>query len=127
ELFGWLATLSFIDHSAGGLYPHDLVRDVLDAELRWRAPGEHARLRERVRRHAIERARAGEGDPRTAAADLVFLHRSNPFTATQWDWASFGSAYGDALRPGDGEALLTMTERHEGAECARWVAHWLER
>ncbi len=127
ELFGWLATLSFVEHTPDGLYPHDLVRDVLDTELRWRAPGEYERLRERVRRHAIERARAGAGDPRAAAADLVFLHRSNPFTATQWDWASFGSAYGDALRPGDGEALLAMTERHEGAECARWVAHWLER
>jgi len=127
ELFAWLESLSFVEHATDGLLPHDLVRDVLDAELRWRAPDEYARLRERVRRHAIARVRAGGGDSRAAAADLIFLHRSNPFAAAQWDWEAFGAAYGDRLRRGDREALLAMSERHEGAEAARWVAHWLER
>lgn len=127
ELFAWLASLSFIERGRSGLFPHDLVRDVLEADLRWRDPDAFATLRRRVRAHTIARLRGGDADGHDAAADLVFLHRSNPFTAAQWDWATFGDAYGDALRPDDREPLLAMTRRHEGEESARIVAHWIDR
>ena len=35
-LFEWLRGLSFVESGADGLFPHDLARDVLDADLRWR-------------------------------------------------------------------------------------------
>jgi hypothetical protein len=34
ELFAWLRDLSFIESGSDGLLPHDLARDVLDADLR---------------------------------------------------------------------------------------------
>ena len=37
ELFGWLRRLSFIQEGPYGLFPHDLAREVLDADLRWRS------------------------------------------------------------------------------------------
>ena len=38
ELFAWLRDLSFVEAGPDGLFPHDLARDVLDADLRWRDP-----------------------------------------------------------------------------------------
>jgi hypothetical protein len=39
ELFTWLRTLSFVEEGPYGLFLHDMVRDALDADLRWRDPG----------------------------------------------------------------------------------------
>ena len=36
ELFAWLRDLPFIERGPRGLFPHDLAREVLDADLRWR-------------------------------------------------------------------------------------------
>jgi hypothetical protein len=38
ELFEWLRGLSFIESGRLGLYPHDLAREALVADLRWRHP-----------------------------------------------------------------------------------------
>lgn len=35
-LFGWLRSLSFIEQGPYGLFPHDLAREVIAADLRWR-------------------------------------------------------------------------------------------
>jgi hypothetical protein len=124
-LFAWLRSLSFVEEGSRGVFPHDLVRDALGADLRWRDPEAHAELRRRVHDHIV--GRLARGGDQQAAGDLVFLHRDNPFTARFWDWDGFGEAYADGLRPGDRDALLAMTERHEGAASAALAAHWLDR
>jgi hypothetical protein len=127
-LFAWLRTLSFVDETRDGLFPHDLARDVLDVDLRWRDREAYDELHRAIRRRLVQRIRATSGrEQQRAAADLVFLHRRNPFTSAFWDWASFGRAYSDELRPGDREAIVAMVERHESATSAALAAHWLER
>jgi hypothetical protein len=42
HLFEWLRRLSFIEHGPYGLFPHDLAREVLDADLRWRNSDSYA-------------------------------------------------------------------------------------
>jgi hypothetical protein len=128
EMFSWLRGLSFVEAGPYGLFPHDLARDVLDADLRWRDPAGYEDLHRRIRRHVVERINTTRGKSHErAVADLIFLHRRNPVTSAFWDWDSLGQAYADLLRPGDGEAILAMTERHEGPESAAIAAHWLER
>jgi hypothetical protein len=127
ELFGWLRRLSFVEEGRHGVFPHDLARDVLAADARWRDPEGYARLHARVHDHVVARLSAPDADRGEVVGDLVFLHRDNPFTARFWDWRRFGDAYADGLRPGDRAALLAMAERHEGVESAALVAHWLER
>jgi hypothetical protein len=126
ELFRWLRTLSFVEEGERGLFPHDLVRELLAADLRWRDPDGYAGLRRRVHDHVVGRLGDPAGDRQQLVGDLVFLHRDNPFTARFWDWRAFGDAYADGLRAGDREALLAMTARHEGAASAALVQHWLE-
>ncbi len=65
-------------------------------------------------------------DPQQSVADLVFLHRTNPFAARIWDWRSFGGVYVDTLRADDRDALLAIATRHEGDASAALVAHWID-
>jgi len=127
-LFAWLCARSFVESGPQGVFPHDLARDVIDADLRWRDPALNEALHRRIRRHVVERigAAAGSGHER-AVADLIFLHRGNPVTSAFWDWSSFGRVYADALRPGDRAEVLAVIEHHEGAESAALAAHWLDR
>jgi hypothetical protein len=128
ELFAWLRGLSFMEHGAYGLFPHDLARQVIDADLRWRDPAAYREVHLNVRRHVVDEIWANEGRERgRALADLIFLHRGNPAAAALWDWTSLGEVYADALRDSDVAAVLTLVERHEGAESAAIAEHWLRR
>ncbi len=128
ELFSWLCERSFVEISAYGAFPHDLAREVIDADLRWRDRGLSERLHRGIRRHVLARIRSTQGrEHERAVADLIFLHRGNPVTSGFWDWQSFGQVYADALRTDDRPALLAMVERHEGPESAALAAGWLER
>jgi hypothetical protein len=128
ELFGWLRGLSFIEPSADGLVPHDLARDVIDADFRWRDPAGYAELHLRVRDLMLERLRGGSGeDRRRAPFDMIFMHRNNPLVRPFWDWATMGQAYAEPAAPEDRDGILAMTARHEGEESAAIAARWLER
>jgi hypothetical protein len=128
QLFSWLRGLSFIEQGTHGLFPHDLARDVIDADLRWRDPAAYRDVHLSVRRHVVERIRDSEGRERgQALADLIFLHRGNPAAAALWDWKSLGEVYADGLRGDDADAVVALVERHEGADSAAIARYWLER
>ena len=128
ELFSWLRALSFMEHGPFGLFPHDLAREVIDADLRWRDPVAYRDVHARVRRHAAKHVAGSEGrEHERAVADLMFLHRANPAASALWDWKSLGEVYADGLQAGDADAIMAMVERYEGAESAMIAKHWLER
>jgi hypothetical protein len=128
ELFGWLRGLSFVEQRADGLAPHDLARDVIDADLRWRDPVGYAQLHHRVRTHLLSLLRDATGEARRRAPlDIVFMHRNNPLVGPFWDWTSLGQVYAEPTSAADRPAILAMTERHEGAASAALAAHWLDR
>jgi hypothetical protein len=128
ELFTWLKGLSFMEYGPYGLFPHDLARDVIDEDLRWRDPDAYRDMHAQVRRHAVRRSSASKGRERWGAlADLLFLHRANPAASALFEWKSLGELYADGLRDGDAEAIVTMVDHREGAESAAIAKHWLER
>lgn len=63
-LFGWLRELPFIDSGPRGVHPHDVVREILDADLRWRDPERHQVMRTRI----LSRLADGVGAMETAFA-----------------------------------------------------------
>ncbi len=127
-LLDWLRGLSFIESGPDGLIPHDLARDVVDADLRWRDRAAYDEVHRAVRADVVDRLNAAEGrDQQRALADLMYLHRGNPAAAALWDWDSLGRAYADAARPGDDDAVAAIVERHEGPESAALARHWLRR
>ena len=128
ELFAWLRDVSFMERGSSGVFPHDLARDVIDADLRWRDPGAYRDMHAQVRQHAVRRSSASKGRERWGAlADLMFLQRANPAASALFEWKSLGEVYADGLRDGDAEAIVAMVEHREGAESAAIAKHWLER
>jgi hypothetical protein len=132
-LFEWLRTLSFIEAGPRGLFPHDLAREVLGADLRWRRPERHEVLHRAARRFYIDRLR-DVGDEKAherALSDYLFLYRRNPVVAPlfarlrrQWEGRTFTAA---PPREADWPALREMTRRHEGEASAALLDYWSDR
>ncbi|NUM46500.1 MAG: ATP-binding protein [Anaerolineales bacterium] len=126
DLFEWLNELSFIEPRPGGLFPHDLARDALVADLRWRNPDWYIELHRRARHYYTYRISVTTGlEQQRALFDLVFLHRDNPVMRPFIEWQMGGSSLPDRLRDSDIPHLLEMVTRHEGADSARIAAFWL--
>lgn len=127
-LFEWLRGLSFIEQGPQGLFPHDLAREVLDADLRWRNPQGYRRLHAAARAAVARRVRDSHGVVQQRALfDVLFMHRNNPIMRPHYDWESLGRAYAEPATGRDLAAILAMVDSHEGSESAHIAAHWFAR
>jgi len=80
ELFEWLSSLSFIEGGQEGIFPHDLAREALLVDLRWRNPEWYAELHRRARKHYLARlSQTSGGAQQRVLLDYIFLHRDNPW------------------------------------------------
>jgi hypothetical protein len=128
ELFEWLRSLSFIEMDRRGLFPHDLAREALVADVRWRNPEWYAELHSRARAYYISRVQQGDAEEQgRVLSDYVYLHRDNPVVRPYFEWQASSMVFADTLRPEDAPALVEMVRRHEGEEAGRWAAEWFER
>lgn len=125
-LFDWLRRLSFIEDGPFGLFPHDLAREVLGEDLRWRNPSGRRELSSRLasslhdwfqRSHGVEQQRVW--------FDLLYLYRHNPTFRPYFDWSALGSAYAESAVPADHDAIVAMVRQHYGDESATIARHWL--
>ncbi|MDX1512067.1 MAG: ATP-binding protein, partial [Nitriliruptorales bacterium] len=127
-LFDWLRTLSFTEPTSRGLAVHDLVRELLLADLHWRNPDRFAQLHEAVTLHLEERmARSSGPARRRAMLDLLQLYRFNPVTRGFYDWSDPEAMHVEPALETDHDAIVAMTREHEGDESARVARYWLDR
>ena len=125
EHFAWLHGLSFIEVGPDGVFPHELARDVLDADLRWRDAGEYTRIFRRVADHIRARVRAVQGgEQQRAISDLKFLFRNIPGVLSPVDWEAWGQHHPEPAAPEDREVVLDLIAAAEGVESARIAARW---
>jgi hypothetical protein len=127
ELFDWLRGLSFIESRPEGLFPHDLAREALAADLRWRNPDWYAELHRRARTYYSNRLNQTReaAQAQRVLLDYVFLHRDNPLVRPFLEWQSGGPGLlVDSAHPGDLPALLDQVRQYEGEESARLAEHW---
>lgn len=128
ELFEWLRGLSFIEAGPFGLFPHDLAREALAADVRWRNPDWYAELHRRARIDYVARLQRTAGVAQQATLfDLIFLHRDNAVVRPVFEFQTGGHLRTDSLQDGDAPALLAELDRHEGAAAAQLLAFWLAR
>ncbi len=126
DVFDWLRGLSLMEVDHRGLFPHDLAREALTADVRWRNPDWYHELHVRARNYYMHRVQTSSGqEQRRLLADYVYLHRDNPSVRPFFQWQESGTVFTDALRPEDLPELLAMVAQHEGAESADLAAHWL--
>jgi hypothetical protein len=128
ELFEWLRGLPFIESGRYGVYPHDVVRDVLTQDLRWRDPEGYASLHRNIHDHLLDRVRAASGpDVIETTRSLLYLYRHASSLADYLTWTGRGEIYEAAYLPEDRAAVLRLTSECEGAESARIARFWVDR
>lgn len=127
-LFEWLRGLSFVESGPGGLFPHDLTREVLVADLRWRNPDWYTELHRRARAYYASRLQQASGAEQPGVLfDYIFLHRNNFVVRPFFEWQGSSGGSADTLRAGDETALAAMVTQHEGPESAELAVHWMAR
>ncbi|MGB8701467.1 MAG: hypothetical protein WCD18_18795 [Thermosynechococcaceae cyanobacterium] len=128
DLFKWLWGLSFMECGPIGLFPHDLARDVLIADLRWRNPDRYTELHQRARNYYTHRLAHTQGtEQHRILCDYIFLHRDNSAVKSGFTWHDPSRVLTDTLKASDPAVLTAMVAKHEGEDSARLAAHWLAR
>ncbi|HRF46514.1 MAG TPA: ATP-binding protein [Anaerolineales bacterium] len=128
DLFTWLRDLSFIESGPDGLMPHDLTRETLGRDLRWRHPDWYKELHRRARQDYIARIHSSTGAAQQQALfDLIYLHRDNAVVRPMFAWGSASSLRAEPYSQADHAAVVALVGQHEGAAAAEWVSFWLER
>ena len=128
ELFALLRELSFVESGPDGVFPHDLARDALEADLRWRDPDGYRRVFRGVRAHVHRRLRSPQGhEQQRAISDAKFLFRHLPGVVSPVDWDAWGQQYPEPARPGDREPILDLVVGWEGEASAAIAVRWWER
>jgi hypothetical protein len=132
EIFLWLRELSFMEAGKQGLFPHDLVREALTADLRWRNPDWYAELHRRARAYYSERLSQTQGlHQRRILLDFVFLHRDNlvlrPYFESFFEGHEASALWLDRMTTADWPALLEMVRRYEGKGSAALAEYWFAR
>lgn len=128
KAFTWLYDLSFMDASPAGIYPHDLAREVLVRDLRWRHPERYDTFRRRAHEYFQKRLQHPDETVRhDALTDFLFLHRHHDVLDPL-----LGQGGGTAMLPqaeraarSDHTRIIELIEKHEGTEVARTAARWL--
>lgn len=128
DLFRWLQDLSFMESGRSGISPHDLAREVLETELRWRNPDRHGVLLQRASAYYDRHLQHTTGQQqRTLLHNHVFLHRSSPAVRPFFEWQEVGHLIPGAAYEDEIKNLTTMVARHEGAESAQIAAGWFSQ
>jgi hypothetical protein len=127
QLFEWLRGLPTMEQGSQGLFPHDIVRDVLFDDLRLRDPEQLRRLSRRVARLEASRFFASRGTEQHAAFwGMMYVRRHLPSARPFFDWGALGQAFAERARPEDREGILAMVKEHEGAASAEVAARWFQ-
>jgi hypothetical protein len=125
-VWAWLERRPFVAGGPHGLWPHDLARDVLDAEFERRSPERYRSLHRVVHDHVVAGLRAATGlDRQLLAQHLLYLHRKSPLTRAFYALRAHGSAAVVPARREEHAQVLAIIEEFQGAATARLAEAWL--
>jgi AAA ATPase domain len=125
EVWGWLRRRPFVVCRPGGLTPHDLTREVLEAEFERRSPDRYRALHRIIHDHVVAGIRATTGlDRQLLAQQLAYLHRRSPLTAAYFALRTQGSAAVVPARPEEYERLVSLVEWGQGSASAALAERW---
>ena len=123
--FEWLRAQECVESSAIGVFPHDLAREVLLADSRWRDPDRFRRLARRV--YAALHAHIGNARGRERQRlqmDALYVTRTTPTNVSFFDWRALDDVYLEPAEPDEGEWILELVHKHEGAASAALAHRW---
>ncbi|NBF00642.1 ATP-binding protein, partial [Nonomuraea sp. K271] len=127
-LFQWLRRLPFVESCGLGLFPHHVVREVVEADLRWRDAEGYAAMHGRIHAHLADKVRtANDADVLGAVVALLCLRRGNGAPAGWHRCREEGEFQEDVLREEDVGTLLRVATAAEGTASADCAAFWAQR
>ncbi len=127
-LFQWLRNLSFIEQGPHGIFPHDLVRDVIDADLRWRNPDAYRQMHRQIRLYLRRlRNNASQAQQQRLFVEIIFMNRRQPLIKGRYDYTALEGLSIDHTNEHDLPRILEMVARHEGEESAQIARQWYQR
>ncbi len=126
-MWAWLAARPFVGRSGDGLYPHDLVRDVIDAEFAQRNPDAYVALHRTIRQHAVGRLL----DPASLsrhrdAIELMLLHKRSPLEPEARQLRESGVLAMLPAAPADRVEVLELVAAAEEPEVAEMCGRWID-
>ncbi|WP_395729060.1 ATP-binding protein [Nakamurella sp.] len=128
ELWEWLETRPYVTRGPDGLYPHDLVRDVLELDLRRRRPELYRTIHRVVHQRAIAQMQAPDlGQRQLWGSQLIHLHPRSPFASAYWVLRERGSAAVTAGAAADHAEVVEMVGRIQGNRSGALARRWLDR
>ena len=103
------------------------MRDLLDADLRWRDPDGYRAVFRAVRAHAMHEVRGTKGRQQQAAiADLKFLFRNLRSVLSPIAWDQLGERYPDRAVEADRDDILRLVASAEGTRSAALAGRWFD-
>jgi hypothetical protein len=125
QVWSWLRDRPFVAARPHGLTPHDLTRDVLDAEFELRSPDRYQRLHRIVHDYVVAGLRTSTGMQRQLLAQhLAHLHRHGPFSAQFRTMRAQGSVAVMPARPEELARVAELIGHSMGAASARLAREW---
>ncbi|WP_421107661.1 ATP-binding protein [Streptomyces sp. NEAU-S77] len=128
SLFTWLRRLPFVESGPQGVYPHDVIRQALNADLRWRDPQGFTVMHSRIRDHLIERAAMADSAHVIAAMrPIMYVHGARGPLNDVITWQAEEEFREEEFREEDRPVLLRLAAQAEGSQSAALVDFWLDR
>lgn len=126
ELLTWLRERPYAESHPDGLTLHEVVRDALDRDLRWRDRDAFVRLHSNIRQVILDRMASAAGPEHfRLAGDLLYMHRANPDAQRLYTFQDVGQVVARPLRGDDADETTAVAELF-GHEHRRTVAaYWL--
>lgn len=128
ELWVWLESRPFVTRGPDGLYPHDLVREVLAIDLRRRRPQLYGAIHRVIHQRAIAEMHAPDfGQRQLWGSQLIHLHPRSPFASAYWVLRERGSAAVTAGSAADHDEVVELVGRIHGERSRILARRWLDR
>lgn len=126
ELFEWLKNLSFIESTKLGLYPHDLARESLVTDLKWRNPDWFVHLYNKAWNYYLNKLETASGEEqRRFLFKLTYLQRNHPAVRPFYNWEETHDYWVDLMKPEDVKVLTKMVTEFYGEESVKAFKFWI--
>lgn len=126
QVWSWLESRPYVRHGSVGLYVHDVVRELFEAELAHRTPVAYAQLHRTVRGYFLDRIKdPAELHPERAAAEMLLLHRRTPLAGQTSSLRDRGLLTIPRASPTAREEIVALIEGNEGPASADLARRWL--
>jgi hypothetical protein len=125
QVWAWLRDRPFVTVRPQGLTPHDLTREVLEAEFERRSPDRYRALHRTVHDYVVAGLRSATGMNRQLLAQhLAHLHRQGPFSVQFHAMRAQGSAAVVPARPDELPGIAEVIGRSLGPRSADHAREW---